>query len=294
MKPRKGIILAGGSGTRLRPLTLAVSKQLLPVYDKPMIYYPLTTLMLAGIRDILIITTAEDQAAFQRLLGDGSQWGLNLSYAVQDQPDGVARAFVIGADFLRGHPACLILGDNILYGHGIQQAVQDLDGKKGATVFGYHVDEPEQYGVVQFDKGGKVVSIEEKPRKPKSSWAVIGLYFYDDTVLDRVGEVKPSKRGEYEITDLNNLYLRDGQLRVERLGRGFAWFDTGSCHSLLEASSFVRALQARQGQLVASPEEIAYHNRWITIDDLEKAGRRLAKTEYGKALLERARLNGSA
>jgi glucose-1-phosphate thymidylyltransferase len=282
---RKGIILAGGSGTRLHPLTLVMPKSLLPVYDKPMIYYPLTTLMLAGIREILIITTPEHQSAFRALLGDGSQWGLAIEYAVQPSPDGLAQAFLIGADFVAGHPSCLVLGDNLIYGHSLSEAVAHASVRKsGATVFGHRVHDPERYGVVAFDGEGRATSIEEKPQKPKSHWAVIGLYFYDETVVDRARQVKPSKRGELEITDLNNLYLAEGALQVERLGRGFAWFDAGTHASLLEASSFVQVLQNRQDQLIASPEEIAYAAGWIGADQLATHAKGLAKSDYGRAL----------
>jgi glucose-1-phosphate thymidylyltransferase len=282
---RKGIILAGGSGTRLHPLTLVMPKSLLPVYDKPMIYYPLTTLMLAGIREILIITTPEHQSAFKALLGDGAQWGLAIEYAVQPSPDGLAQAFLIGADFLAGHPSCLVLGDNLIYGHSLSEAVAHASARTtGATVFGHRVQDPERYGVVAFDADGRATSIEEKPARPKSHWAVIGLYFYDETVVDRAREVKPSKRGELEITDLNNLYLADGALQVERLGRGFAWFDAGTHASLLEAASFVQVLQNRQDQLIASPEEIAHAAGWITADALAAHARALAKSDYGRAL----------
>jgi glucose-1-phosphate thymidylyltransferase len=282
---RKGIILAGGSGTRLHPLTLVMPKSLLPVYDKPMIYYPLTTLMLAGIREILIITTPEHQSAFRALLGDGSQWGLAIEYAVQPSPDGLAQAFLIGADFVAGRPSCLVLGDNLIYGHSLSEVVAHASAQKsGATVFGHRVHDPERYGVVAFDEEGRATSIEEKPQKPKSHWAVIGLYFYDETVVDRARQVKPSKRGELEITDLNNLYLAEGALQVERLGRGFAWFDAGTHASLLEASSFVQVLQNRQDQLIASPEEIAYAAGWISADQLAAHARGLAKSDYGRAL----------
>jgi glucose-1-phosphate thymidylyltransferase len=282
---RKGIILAGGSGTRLHPLTLVMPKSLLPVYDKPMIYYPLTTLMLAGIREILIITTPEHQSAFRALLGDGSQWGLAIEYAVQPSPDGLAQAFLIGADFVAGHPSCLVLGDNLIYGHSLSEAVAHASAQTfGATVFGHRVHDPERYGVVAFDEEGRATSIEEKPQKPKSHWAVIGLYFYDETVVDRARQVKPSKRGELEITDLNNLYLAEGALKVERLGRGFAWFDAGTHASLLEASSFVQVLQNRQDQLIASPEEIAYAAGWIGPDQLAAYAKGLAKSDYGRAL----------
>jgi len=253
---RKGIILAGGAGTRLHPLTLVTSKQLLPVFDKPMIYYPLSTLMLAGIREILVITTPEDQPAFKRLLGTGEQWGVRLDYAVQPEPNGLAQAFVIGADFVRGHPSCLVLGDNLLYGHGVPETLERAGARRqGATIFGYRVEDPERYGVVTLDGGGGATNIEEKPGKPSSHWAVIGLYFYDESVVDRVKEVKPSARAEYEITDLNRLYLEDRKLHVELFGRGCAWFDAGTHSSLLEAAEFVRVLQKRQGQLIASPED---------------------------------------
>ena len=287
---RKGIILAGGSGTRLHPLTLVTSKQLLPVYDKPMIYYPLSCLMLAGIREVLIITTPQDQAAFRHLLGDGSQWGMRLDYAAQPEPNGLAQAFVIGADFVRGHPSCLILGDNILYGHGLSEVLREANERpKGATIFGYWVDDPERYGVIEFDEHKRVLSIEEKPKTPKSNWAAIGLYFYDESVTEVVREVKPSARGEYEITDLNNLYVRQGQLSVERLGRGYAWLDAGTYDSLLEAAEFVRVLQRRQGQLIAAPEEIAFHNGWISGDQLTEQAERFKKTQYGMRLLDNLR-----
>jgi glucose-1-phosphate thymidylyltransferase len=287
---RKGIILAGGSGTRLHPLTLVTSKQLLPVYDKPMIYYPLSCLMLAGIREVLVITTPQDQAAFRHLLGTGEQWGMRLDYAAQPKPDGLAQAFVIGADFVRGHPSCLILGDNILYGHGLSEVLREANERqKGATIFGYWVDDPERYGVIEFDAQKRVLSIEEKPKVPKSNWAAIGLYFYDESVTDVVREVKPSARGEYEITDLNNLYVRQGQLSVERLGRGYAWLDAGTYDSLLEAAEFVRVLQRRQGQLIAAPEEIAFHNGWISGDQLTEQAERFKKTQYGMRLLDNLR-----
>jgi glucose-1-phosphate thymidylyltransferase len=283
---RRGIILAGGSGTRLHPLTLVTSKQLLPVYDKPMIYYPLSSLMLAGIRDILIITTPHDQPAFKNLLGTGQQWGLQLDYAVQPHPDGLAQAFVIAEDFIRGHPSCLILGDNILYGHGLPDLLRRVaEDRSGATIFGYLVDEPQRYGVIEFDQQSQVVSIEEKPKQPKSNWAAIGLYFYDEHVADLVKTLKPSARGEYEITDLNNLYIHERRLKVERIGRGFAWFDAGTHDSLLEVAQFIRVLQSRQGQLIAAPEEIAYLNGWIGWDELTALAKKLDKT-YGRRLID--------
>jgi glucose-1-phosphate thymidylyltransferase len=283
---RKGIILAGGSGTRLHPLTLVTSKQLLPVYDKPMIYYPLSSLMLAGITEILIITTAHDQPSFKNLLGTGSQWGLQLNYAVQPRPDGLAQAFLIAEDFIRGHPSCLILGDNILYGHGLTDLLRRVaKDSSGATIFGYLVEEPQRYGVIEFDHQSQVISIEEKPKQPKSNWAAIGLYFYDEQVTDLVKTLKPSMRGEYEITDLNNLYIRKRQLKVERIGRGFAWFDAGTHESLLEAAQFIRVLQSRQGQLIAAPEEIAYLNGWISWDELNALAKKLDKA-YGRRLIE--------
>jgi glucose-1-phosphate thymidylyltransferase len=287
---RKGIILAGGGGTRLHPLTLVVSKQLLPVYDKPMIYYPLSTLMLGGIRDILIITTPRDQNVFKNLLGTGEQWGLTLEYAVQQSPDGLAHAFVIGAEFVRNHPSCLILGDNILYGHGLPDALRRANTRThGATVFSYRVESPQRYGVVEFGDGRKVVSIEEKPQAPKSNWAAIGLYFYDEEVLDLVKYLTPSNRGELEITDLNLLYLRNERLAVERLGRGYAWFDAGTHDSLIEAGEFVRVLQKRQGQLVCAPDEVAYNNGWISAQQLEALAQNLDQTQYARWLLENLR-----
>ncbi|WP_262270212.1 glucose-1-phosphate thymidylyltransferase RfbA [Microvirga yunnanensis] len=283
---RKGIILAGGSGTRLHPLTLVTSKQLLPIYDKPMIYYPLTSLMLAGIRDILVITTPDDAAAFKRLLSTGAQWGVRFEYAVQPNPDGLAQAFIIGEDFLKGHPSCLVLGDNLIHGHGLSEVLKRASvQREGATVFGYNVEDPERYGVVTYDEQGFVTSIEEKPRAPKSRWAVIGLYFYDEHVVDFAKSLEPSARGELEITDLNNLYLKRNGLRVERLGRGFTWLDAGTHESLLEASEFVHVLQSRQGQLIASPEEIAYRERWISRDEFQESANKLTKTKYGRALL---------
>src|SRR5208283_3655559 len=284
---RKGIILAGGSGTRLHPLTLAISKQLLPVYDKPMIYYPLSTLMLAGIREILIISTPHDQPAFKHVLGDGSQWGIHLDYAIQPSPDGLAQAFLIGADFLDGKPSCLILGDNLIYGHGLTETLQSASASIGrATIFGYLVDEPGRYGVIEFDEAGDVLSIEEKPQKPKSNWAAIGIYFYDVDVVDLARSLKPSARGELEITDLNNLYIQQGRLGLQKMGRGFAWFDAGTHDSLMEAGEFVRVLQNRQGQLVSAPEEIAYLNQWIDKDAFANLAIKLGKTKYGRRLLD--------
>ena len=284
---RKGIILAGGSGTRLHPLTLATSKQLLPVYDKPMIYYPLSTLMLAGIREIMIITTPHDQAAFKALLGDGRQWGLRLEFAVQPSPNGLAQAFIIAADFIAGQPSCLILGDNILYGHGLSETLQRAGGARdAATIFGYSVDQPERYGVIQFDRDGNVLEIEEKPRKPKSNWAAVGVYFYPPDVADFARTLKPSARGELEITDLNNLYIREKRLKIEKMGRGFAWFDAGTYDSLMEAADFVRVLQQRQGHIIAAPEEIAFLNNWIDQTAFEDLARNLAKTSYGRRLLD--------
>jgi len=287
---RRGIILAGGSGTRLHPLTIVTSKQLLPVYDKPMIYYPLSALMLAGVRDILIITTPHDQAAFKNLLGTGKQWGATFEYAVQPAPEGLAQAFIIGADFVRGHPSCLILGDNIVYGHGLPDALRRADARRqGATIFSYWVDDPQRYGVVEFGDGDEVLSIEEKPQAPKSNWAAIGVYFYDEDVADLAKTLKPSARGELEITDLNLLYLRKRRLAVERLGRGFAWFDAGTHDSLLEAAEFVRVLQHRQGQLVCAPDEIAFHNGWIDAAQLKALAAKLNKTQYARRLLDNLR-----
>lgn len=282
----KGIILAGGSGTRLHPMTLVSSKQLIPVYDKPMIYYPLSTLMLAGIRDILIISTPKDLPNFQSLLGDGSKWGLSLSYAPQPSPDGLAQAYVIGADFVGGQPSCLVLGDNIFFGHGITDIFKSAMARtEGATVFAYHVNDPERYGVVEFDNTMRATSIEEKPANPKSNWAVTGLYFYDKEVVDIAANLKPSKRGEFEITDVNKEYLNRGKLHVEQMGRGYAWLDTGTPDSLLEASEFVATLERRQGFKISCPEEIAFRLGMISGEQLEKLAKSFGGGTYGRYLL---------
>jgi glucose-1-phosphate thymidylyltransferase len=282
MTSRKGIILAGGSGTRLYPITKGVSKQLLPVYDKPMIYYPLSVLMLAGIREVLIINTPHEQALFQQLLGDGSAWGMEIQYAVQPSPDGLAQAYTIGRDFVDGKPSCLVLGDNIFHGHGLTETLQRADARtEGATVFGYWVNDPERYGVAEFDASGRVIDIEEKPAKPRSNYAVTGLYFYDGNAPEHAAALKPSPRGELEITDLNRRYLEAGQLHLEALGRGYAWLDTGTHKSLHEASNFIETIQQRQGLQVCCPEEIAFGQGWIDAEQLERLAAPLRKNDYG-------------
>jgi glucose-1-phosphate thymidylyltransferase len=288
---RKGIILAGGSGTRLYPLTIAISKQIMPVYDKPMIYYPLYVLMLAGIRDVLVITTPRDNQGFINLLGDGSKWGMNIQYAVQDKPNGLAEAFVIGEEFINGDPCTLILGDNLFYGAGLQEILKTASERKEPTIFGYKVRDPRRYGVVEIDDNGNAVSIEEKPEEPKSDYAVPGLYFYDEHATEIAKTIEPSARGELEITSMNEVYMKQGNLKVEKLGRGMAWFDTGTHDALIETAQFVQTIEKREGTLICSPEEIAFENGWITKEQLYKLGEEIKKTEYGQMLMEIAEDN---